>query len=86
MTAATRLYKVTMGKEIHLVDARTKQQAVAHVAKSKCTAEICTALEAAQMVLAGVVPEFAGKDAPHADADDQPEPETEEKPALTAVA
>ena len=66
MTAATRLYKVTMGKEIHLVDATGKVQAISHVARSKVHAELVTALEAAQLTLAGIHPEFAGKENPEA--------------------
>jgi hypothetical protein len=50
-----------MGGKVHLVEAGSQSQAIAHVVKGKVTVEVLWAIEAAKLVTEGAKVEVAGK-------------------------
>ena len=47
---ATRLYKVSMGGHVHLIEASTSAQAIGHVVRGKVSAEVLSALDTAKFM------------------------------------
>ena len=58
---ATRLYKVSMGGHVHLIEASTSAQAIGHVVRGKVSAEVLSALDTAKFMAEGHKVEKAGK-------------------------
>lgn len=59
---STRLYKVSMGGHVHLVEASNQAQAIRHVVQGKVKASVVSALEAGKLIgEKGHTIEVAGK-------------------------
>lgn len=69
MEVATKIYAVTNGdKKVRLVEAKTKQQALAHVAKNTLTVELASQATLVDAVRNGVQVEKAGAETTEVDA------------------
>ena len=57
---STRIYEVLMGGHVHLVEAKTQAQAVAHVTRKKVSVKVLSAVEAVKFMAEGHKVEVAG--------------------------
>ena len=58
--AKKRIYKVTMGDDVHLVLAISMSQAINHIARAAVKAEVASTMDVAVLVRAGHEVEEAG--------------------------